>query len=119
MTVWIWILTVLSALEFVFAPLNLWTGRTMPNFVRFTGLSPATGTRVVAPVKLLTAITLVAGLAVPIVGLAGAALAMVICCLYLVALASPKRRYADGIAAFALFGSVAGALLILRLTTLA
>jgi hypothetical protein len=48
----------------VFAPFNLWTGRTMENYRRFTGLLPdAVATRVLAPIKLITAVTLLVGLA--------------------------------------------------------
>ena len=49
------VLSVLLIAEFVFAPINLWTGRTMANFTRFTGLSPRFATRILAPLKLLTA----------------------------------------------------------------
>jgi hypothetical protein len=114
MTVAIWVLSVLSIAEFVFAPLNLWTGRTMPNFTRFTGLSPWLATRVVAPVKLAAAAALAAGLAYPTLGVAGAALATAICAFYLVRLLAPGRRDLDGLVAFALFGSWALALLLLR-----
>lgn len=115
MTVAIWILSVLCFAEFAVAPLNLWTGRTMPNFVRFTGLSPTVGRRVLAPLKLVAAAALAVGLAVPVLGLAGAALATAICGFYLVVLLAPDRRHADGIAAFAIFGAWALALLLLRL----
>lgn len=40
MTVAAAILSVSLILEFVFGPLNLRTGRTMDNFVRFTGFRP-------------------------------------------------------------------------------
>lgn len=49
MTVAIWILSVLLIAEFVFAPVNLWTGRTIGNYTRFTGLPPWLATRVLAP----------------------------------------------------------------------
>jgi hypothetical protein len=48
------ILSLLLAAEFVFAPVNLWTGRTIGNFVRFTGLPPRFATLVLAPAKLAT-----------------------------------------------------------------
>jgi hypothetical protein len=119
MTVAIWILSVLSIAEFTFAPVNLWTGRTMPNFTRFTGFSPEIATQLFAPVKLATAAALAAGLVVPAIGLAGAALATGICATYLVRLAAPERRHIDGLAGFVVFGSWALALLILRVVELA
>jgi len=65
MTIAVWTLSLLSIAEFTFAPLNLWTGRTMPNFTRFTGLPPRVATQVFAPVKLATGAALAGGLAVP------------------------------------------------------
>ena len=38
MTILLVVLTVLVAAEFVFAPFNLWSGRTMDNYRRYTGL---------------------------------------------------------------------------------
>lgn len=114
MTAAIWTLSILSIAEFAVAPLNLWSGRTMPNFTRFTGLQPKVATRVFAPVKLATAAALAAGLAFPALGLAGAALATGICAFYLLRLLAPGRRHLDGIAGFAVFGSWALALLLLR-----
>jgi hypothetical protein len=46
------IVTVLLAAEFTFAPFNLWSGRTMGNFTRYTGLPPRFATHFLAPVKL-------------------------------------------------------------------
>ncbi len=40
MTVAIWILTIPLIAEWIMAPVNLWTGRTMPLFARFTGFPP-------------------------------------------------------------------------------
>ncbi len=57
MTTAIWTLSLLSVAEFTFAPLNLWSGRTMPNFTRFTGLPRRLATRVFVPAKLATAAT--------------------------------------------------------------
>lgn len=118
MTIAIWILSVLSIAEFTFAPVNLWTGRTMPNFTRFTGFGPEVATRLFAPVKLASAVALAVGLAVPAVGLAGAALATAICAIYLVRLLAPERRHVDGLVGFGVFGSWALALLVLRLVEL-
>jgi hypothetical protein len=39
MTIAVWILSLLLIAEFVMAPINLWTGRTMLLFTKFTGLS--------------------------------------------------------------------------------
>src|SRR5258707_506291 len=112
MTIAIWILSVPLIAEWVMAPVNLWTGRTVPLFTRFTGFSPAVARRVFAPVKLAAAAALVAGLAFGPLTLAGAALTIVICAAYLIRLAAPGRRAGDGIAAFTLFGALAVALLL-------
>jgi hypothetical protein len=116
MTAAIWILSVPLIAEFVFAPVNLWTGRTMGNYIRFTGLPPWFATRVLAPVKLATAILLFAGLAVRVLGVVGAAVAVVISGFYLVRLAGVGRRDRAGVAGFAVFGALACALLALRIT---
>jgi hypothetical protein len=115
MTVAVAILSLLLMAEFVFAPVNLWTGRTMGNYVRFTGLPPWFATRVLAPIKLVTALALAAGLAVRVLSIAGAAAALAISCLYLVRLVSPARRDPAGLAGFAVFGALASALLALRI----
>jgi hypothetical protein len=109
------VLAVPLILEFLFAPVNLWTGRTMDNYLRFTGLPAAFATRVLAPVKLATAIVLIIGVWVRVLGIIGAALALAISCFYLVRLAGPGRRDTAGIAGFALFGALAAALLAVRL----
>ena|SRR6266851_1012193 len=113
MTIAVWILSLLLIAEFVMAPINLWTGRTMPLFTRFTGFPPEVATRVFAPVKLASAALIATGLAVPAAGIAGAAIVSGICAVYLVRLAAPGRRDVSGIAGFALFGSWAVALIVL------
>jgi hypothetical protein len=115
MTAAIWILSLLLIAEFAFAPVNLWTGRTIGNYVRFTGLPPQLATHVLAPVKLATALVLAAGLAVRALSITGATLAIAISCFYLVRLAQPGRRDPAGLAGFAIFGALATALLALRL----
>jgi len=110
-------LSLLLAAEFVFAPVNLWTGRTMGNYTRFTGLPPRLATHVLAPVKLATALALIAGLAVRTLSIAGAAAALTISCFYLARLAQPGRRDPAGLAGFAVFGALACALLALRIAT--
>ena len=115
MTVAIWILSVLLIAEFVMAPINLWTGRTMPSFRRFTGFPPRVARLGFAPVKLLAAVLVAAGLAVRPLSVAGAALATAICLVYLTRLASRGRRDPAGIAGFAIFGAWAVALLVLQL----
>ncbi|HEV8223212.1 MAG TPA: hypothetical protein VGQ05_23345 [Streptosporangiaceae bacterium] len=67
MTIAAAVLSLLLAAEFTAAPVNLWTGRTIGNFTRYTGLPPRFATQVLAPVKLAIAVALIAGLA----GLAG------------------------------------------------
>ena len=115
MIVAIWVLSILLVGEFVMAPVNLWTGRTLPAFTRFTGYSPLVARRAFAPVKLVAAILVAAGLGLRAAGVAGAAIATAICAIYLSRLAAPDRRDRAGIAAFALFGGWAVALLILQL----
>jgi hypothetical protein len=118
MIIGIWILSVLLIAEFVMAPINLWTGRTMPLFRRFTGFDPQVARRVFAPVKLASALLVGAGIAVPVLGLIGAAIVTVICLVYLVRLIAPGRRDASGIGGFALFGAWAVGLLVLHLLRL-
>jgi hypothetical protein len=109
----VWILSLLLIAEFVMAPVNLWTGRTMPLFIRFTGYPPSVARRVFAPVKLASAALVAAGLAVPAAGLAGALIVIGVCAVYLGRLGAPGRRDTSGIAGFALFGSWAVALAVL------
>jgi hypothetical protein len=114
MTVAIWILSLPLIAEWVMAPINLWTGRTMPLFTKFTGFSPATARRAFAPVKLAAALLLTAGLAFQQASIAGAAVTVAICALYLIRLAAPGRRDPSGVTAFLLFGALAVALLVLQ-----
>jgi hypothetical protein len=113
MTIAAWILSLLLVAEFVMAPVNLWTGRTMPMFTAFTGFPPKVATRIFAPVKLVSAVLIAIGLAIPIAGIAGAAILTAVCAVYLVRLSARARRSGSGIAAFALFGSWAVALLVI------
>ena len=108
-------LSVLLIAEFVFAPINLWTGRTMPTFTRFTGLRPITAARVTAPLKFTCAGAVAAGLAVPALSMVGTAGIIAISCFYLLRLSHPDRRDPAGIAGFAIFGPWALALLLLRI----
>ncbi len=114
MIVAIWILSVLLIAEFVMAPINLWSGRAMPNFVRFTGYSPDVARRVFAPVKLLAAALVAVGLVARAPGIAGAAVTTAVCGVYLIRLAAPGRRDGAGIAGFGIFGASALVLLILQ-----
>jgi uncharacterized membrane protein YphA (DoxX/SURF4 family) len=109
------ILSVLLIAEFVMAPINLWTGRTMPLFEKFTGHRPTTARRVFAPVKLVGAVLVLAGMLVRPLSVAGAAILTLVCGYYLVRLASPARRDGSGLAAFTLFGAWAAGLLVVRL----
>lgn len=108
------VLSLLLALEFVFAPLNLWKGRTIGNFVRFTGFAPRTAKTWFAPIKLATAVLLIAGLAIRVLSIAGAALALAVSATYLIRLLAPGRRDAAGLLGFTLFGVLAAALLVVR-----
>ena len=100
MTAVVWICSVLLIAEFVMAPINLWTGRTMHNFTNFTGLSPSVARNVFAPVKLVAALLIAIGLAVHPLAVAGAVLLAVVCAVYLIRLAAPGRRDPAGVAAF-------------------
>jgi hypothetical protein len=113
-TVAIVVLSILLVAEFVMAPINLWTGRTMPFFLALTGHSEQVGRRVFAPLKLLGATLVAAGPAGRAPSLAGAAILTVVCLYYLVRIAAPSRRNRAGAFAFILFGSWALALLILQ-----
>lgn len=55
MTVAVVLLSIPLTAEFVFAPINLWTGRTMATFARFTGHGPRAATYIVAPLELASA----------------------------------------------------------------
>jgi hypothetical protein len=114
MTIAIWILSLPLIAEFVMAPINLWTGRTMPLFTKFTGFSPGTARHVFAPVKLTAAVLIAAGLAIRPAGIAGAAITTAVCAVYLARLAAPGRRDGSGVAAFLLFGALAVALLVVQ-----
>lgn len=116
MKVLIWVCSVPLIAEFVMAPFNLWSGHTMPNFVRFTGLSPAFATRVIAPLKLIGAVLLAGGLAQRQLGMAGAALLGLVSAFYLVRLIAPTRRHLDGLCAFGVSVLLAVAVLVLQLT---
>jgi uncharacterized membrane protein len=118
MIIAVWVLSILLIAEFVMAPINLWTGRTMPLFTKFTGFAPTVARLIFAPVKLVSAILVGIGLAVPVLGVLGAAVLSGVCLLYLVRLSAAGRRDGSGIAAFALFGAWAVALLVLQLLRL-
>jgi hypothetical protein len=109
------ILSIPLILEFVFAPVNLWSGRTTGNFVRFTGFDPWIGKTFFAPVKLATAALLAAGLAVRDLSVAGAASALALSTLYIVRLLGRTRRDPAGLLGFTLFGALAAALLAMHL----
>ena len=109
------ILSALLVAEFVMAPINLWTGRTMPIFTKFTGHSPGTAQKVFAPVKLLGAVLVAVGLAAEPISIAGAAILIAVCAYYLLRLAAPPRRDPSGIIAFVLFGALAAGLLAVQL----
>lgn len=111
MTVAVVLLTLLLAAEFFVAPFNLWSGRTMPLYRRFTGMSDTFAHRVLAPVKLATAAILLAGLGWRPATVVGAAAATAICLFYLVRLARPSGRDRTGLMAFSLFGALSVALL--------
>jgi hypothetical protein len=116
MTVALWICSVPLIAEFLIAPFNLWSGRTMPNFVRFTALPPRLATHVFAPVKLLGAILLAVGLASSPAGVAGGAIIALVSAAYLMRLAAPQRQHGDGLTAFGLSLVFAVATIVLQLS---
>jgi hypothetical protein len=111
------IISVPLILEWTFAPFNLWSGRTLENFVRFTGFQPRVATRLLAPVKLAVAALLIAGLAVPALSIAGAAGTVLLSIAYLARLLAPTRRDAAGLVGFTIFGLLGVALLVVRLVS--
>jgi hypothetical protein len=116
MTVLLYLLSVPLIAESGYAPVNLWNGRTTANWVRFTGLSSRSAQVFAAPAKLATAALLILGLVWRPAGLAGAGSCLAIALFYLARLGHPARRGAvDGIAAFALFGSLGAALFAVQL----
>lgn len=116
MTLALYLMSVPLIAESVFAPVNLWTGQTTANWVRFTGLPARSARLFAAPAKLVTAALLILGLAWRPAGLAGAAACVAIALFYLVRLVHPARRRAvDGVVAFALFGGVGAVLFAVQL----
>ena len=116
MTIGLWLCSLPLIAEFAFAPFNLWSGRTMANFGRFTGFSPGVATRLFAPMKLASAVLLAAGLEVDVLGVVGAMSVVLISVSYLARLAGPGRRHLDGIAAFGLTLILAVAVLVIQLS---
>lgn len=103
------ICSILLIAEFIMAPINLWTGKTMPNFTAFTGLSPAMARTIFAPLKLVGALLLIAGFWQAKIAAAGAGILGFICLVYLVRLSGRDRRDPSGIGAFA-FGLACAAI---------
>lgn len=114
MTLALWLCSLPLIAEFAVAPFNLWSGRTIGNFTRFTGLPPVVATRLFAPLKLLAALLLASGLAVGVLGAVGAAIVALISIAYLTALAPARRRQRDGTAAFGLTLAIATAVFVLQ-----
>jgi hypothetical protein len=108
----LWDLSLLLVAEFVMAPINLWTGRTLP---AFTGFTPATARRIFAPVKLAGAVLVALGLALRAAGIAGAAAVTAVCAVCLIRLLAPQRRSTAGLAGFLLFGACAAVLLAMQI----
>jgi len=97
------ICTILVIAEFLMAPVNLWTGRTLPTFRQFTGLSDRVAKAVFAPVKLVGALLIAAGLLAPVLTYAGCAVVGLICVAYFICLSRPSGRDRQGYLAFGLF----------------
>ncbi len=97
------ICTILVVAEFVVAPVNLWTGRTLPIFRGFTGWPDAVARAVFAPVKLVGALLVAAGLLVPVLTYPGCAVLSLVCITYFVRLSGRGRRDPRGFLAFGLF----------------
>lgn len=115
MTAAVWVVSVLLVAEFVIAPINLWTGRTLPAFVAFTGFRAATARRVFAPIKLASAVLVAVGVVSRAAGIIGAAVVSTVCIVYVIRLSMPGRRSPAGLAGFLIFGGCAVALLMLQL----
>jgi hypothetical protein len=115
MTIALWACSLPLIAEFVFAPFNLWTGRTLSNFVRYTDLPPRIATNVFAPLKLAGAVLLAAGLVQPAAGVAGSIVIAAIGATYLFRLSAPGRRHADGQLAVGLTVTLALAVLVLQI----
>lgn len=115
MTVAIWVCSLVLIAEFVMAPINLWSGRTLLAFTTFTGFRPLTARWVFAPVKLAGAVLVGAGLALRPFGIAGAIVMCAVCAVYLIRLSASGRRDPAGLAGFILFGGFAVALLACQL----
>ena len=108
------VLAVVLAAEYVFAPINLWTGRTLAVYRRYTGLPVQFARWALAPVKLATAAMLLLGLMWQRAAVARAAVSIAICLFYLFRLARPGGRDGTRIAAFSIFGAPSVALLVLQ-----
>ena len=116
MTVLLWSCSLPLIAEFAMAPFNLWSGRTLPNFQRFTALPPGLATGVLAPVKLAGAILVAVGLALMPAGAAGAAILALVSAFYVLRLCARSRRHLDGLVAFSLSLGLAIAVLVLQLS---
>lgn len=99
------IAAILLIAEFVMAPINLWTGHTMDNFKRFTGLPVWVAQRIFAPVKLIGAIALIIGFFIHACAIIGAIILAIVCAAYIVLLCGKGRRDTSGFTAFG-FGLV-------------
>lgn len=106
------IAAILLIAEFIMAPINLWTGHTMPNFKKFTGLPTWVATRIFAPIKLIGALALLAGLFVHSLATIGAIILGIVCGTYLILLTGKDRRDASGFGAFG-FGLICAIIVIL------
>lgn len=116
LTALLWICSLALIVEFAVAPFNLWSGRTMQNFERFTALPSPVATRMLAPAKLAGAALLAAGLAVAAPSVTAAVVIALVSGFYLVRLVALGRRHPDGLAAFGLTLGLAIAVLALQLS---
>jgi len=107
-------LAAILAAEYAIAPVNLLTGRTLPIYTRYTGLPVWFAQRVLAPLKAITALALLVGIAWRPSSIAGACSSIAICTFYLVRLARPSGRDRTGFVGFGLFGALSVALLAVQ-----
>jgi hypothetical protein len=108
-TIWDLLLLLLVA-EFVMAPINLWTGWTLPAFTAFTG-SPPPPLGASSPLSNWPAPSWSrSAWRCARAGIAGAAAMTAVCAVYLIRLLAPQRRSTAGLAGFLLFGACAAAL---------
>ena len=116
MIVGVWLLSVVLVAEFIMSPINFWAGRAqnLAYFRQFTGWPDRTARVVFAPLMLVGAVLIAAGIPWPPAAMAGSALIFAVCATFLLRLAAANRRAPIGIGAYVLFGACAAVLLLIQ-----